>query len=109
LYAKKVHPIAPPLLKLLLNKLAPGVAVHPGAVIRLIQKKILKNSGHSLVVVDVVDVVDVLVVLVVDVVVVVVVVVCAANNQTNTYFYTFLRDKIKDSYKKAALFHLLWK
>ncbi len=26
-------------------------------------------------------------------------VVCAANNQTNTYFYTFLRNK-KDSYNK---------
>jgi hypothetical protein len=45
------------------------------------KKLIIKNIGHSPVVVA--DVV---------------VVVFAANNQTNTYFYTFLRNK-KDSYK----------
>ncbi len=62
----------------------------------MIQKQTLEKNGHSLVVVVVVAVV---VVVVVVVAVVIVVVVCAANNQTNTYFYTFLRDK-KDWYKQ---------
>jgi flagellar basal body-associated protein FliL len=66
----------------------------------LIQKQTLEKNGHSLVVVAVV------VVVVVVVAVVIVVVVCAANNQTNTYFYTFLRDK-KRLVQTADLFHLL--
>ncbi len=50
MYAKKVHPIA----EVFVNKLPVGVAVHDGAMIGLIEKKTLENSGHLLVVIIVV-------------------------------------------------------
>ncbi len=50
MYAKKVHGI----VVVILAKLPLGIAVHEGAMIRLIEKKTLENSGHLLVVVIVV-------------------------------------------------------